>query len=171
MKILDANGTTRLLGKSIPNIAVWLMLALGVLLIIKIGNIFSSIFGKIKSFLGFDSTEQRDEVQNQIIQDIKKSPAVQTQMTTANAHKAQRLEQAMQGFGFDDDAIYEIFDSITGPNMMKAVYAYFGTRTIRVLILTETGDLPYLLRDRLWSYQLNRKLKNGFTINQKLSWI
>ncbi len=172
MKIFNPDGTTRLLGKSIPNIFVWILLAIAVLLVIKIGNIFSSIFNKIKSFLGFDDTQQRDDIQKTIINEIKKDPAVQPQMIVANATKAQRLEEAMQGFGFDDDAIYEIFATISGPNMMKAIYTYFGTRTIRkAYFFTHTGDLGSCLRDRLWSYQLNRKLKDGFTINQKLAWI
>lgn len=175
MSITNPNANTRLFGFSIPNILMYVILAAVIFIFIKMGSIVGGIIDRIKKMFGFSGEDAQADNQKEITNSLTKDPAVKLELNTGNRNKAEALYNALDGFGYDLDAIYSIFRSITGPNQLKAIYVAFGTRTVGPPLFNVTGDLAACLKARMWDYQYTKNIgtkTNPYSIKDKIDqWI
>ena len=179
MSLTNPNGRTNLFGFNISNVLMYGLILCAILVVVKIGVIFGNIFKSIKKFLGLSDDEDTEKNEQNIEENLKKDKAVQSQSKlTSTQVIAKDIFNAVDGFGLNEDLLYDSFRRITGPNQMKAVYLAYGERKVGIIWgYSFTGTLDVMLRWRLMSYQLNKELGKigkhpvGWSIATKLSWL
>jgi len=175
MNITNPKAKTSVFGFSVPNVVLYAVLAVVVLLVVKVGNIFSNAWRKIKSMLGLGGDEDVQINQDEIKKVLEKDVAVQTQMTLGTRQIADNIYNAVNGFGIDDNALYGAFKNISGPNQMKAIYLAYGQRTVTIVpFYNFTGNLSAMLRWRLTDSQFNKNLGTSdvkYSIRTLLNWV
>lgn len=117
------------------------------------------ILAKLERFLGLAPKLETEETKalNKAFDEMKSAPGVNSQLTPENTIKAELIFDAINGYGYDIEALRSVFKTITGPNQMKAVSIAFGVRTVSFMfIINHTGTLESCMRYRLLSYYANQ---------------
>lgn len=125
--------------------------------------------------LGFADDEDTLKNTEQIYKELEKDPGVKTQVNNGSRMIADQIYNAVNGFLFDDEMLYNAFKSITGPNHMKAIFLAYGTRTVTIIpFYNFSGDMAAMLCWRLTDAQYNKNLGSDavrWSIRTKLNWL
>lgn len=136
MAITNPNHKTNLFGFNIPNLLLYGLIALVIFVFFSlwkgIKNTFSSIFGS-DSGTGIFGQSSGNQIVTSLLDRLKKSDMVKSNMTAENQNKAAKLLDAMQGMGTNVKAIKSIFDSITGQGQFAAIYSFYGIRKLTLM--------------------------------------
>lgn len=175
MDIFNPNSKTRFFGKLIPNIVLYGIIAVALLIGYKIYSSISSFFSMIADFFGLGDKDKDPATTNQkaITNTYESDPAVKSQITVKTRSISDDIYNILDNLYLDRKKLNSLFGKITGPNQMKAVYVAFGERTISPgVAFRKTGNLKTLLEFRLGD-KINEKIKiigqnKYFTIKMSL---
>jgi len=162
-------------GLKIPNI-IFYILGFGIIIYL-FNNFKNGISSGLSNLFKNDSDLQKDDVLQNSFKILEKNPSVKSEMTTNSLSLANALFDALDGFGTDKSAIYNIFLRITGPNQMGAIFHAYGKRTLtQIFIPTHTGDLQGALKNELSVQELNENRqkdpnKPKWSVQTKLNWL
>ena len=125
----------KILGMSFGEWLPYLLIGGIFLLLLTLGKTASSIVGSaIDGVKGlFGKGKAQSENQDLIFKRLADNAGVKSQINTENGRKAEMLFNAMNGMGTDENKIFDVFKTITGPNQFGAIYYMYGLRTLSLV--------------------------------------
>jgi hypothetical protein len=105
---------------------------------------------KMKNILGLETVADSSEKNlTGIIDDIKSQSGVKNAINAEVRQKAEKLYNAMEGWGTDVKTIFGVFNSIRSVNEMKAIFVVYDVRKIWNAPFWTTTNLEGALRAEL----------------------
>ncbi|MGJ1351997.1 hypothetical protein ACR79P_06500 [Sphingobacterium spiritivorum] len=172
-KIYDSRRNT-VLGVKISALSVTIFIVVVLFALKSVLQLPLTIFDGIKKGLGFGQDTPTDKNIDQVVKELKSETGVKDQNQKKASLIAEQIAYEITGFTYSMSMIEDAFKQITTPDMMKAVYTYYGKRKntqVAGLSFFAQTDIIQGVRSKLWSWELKRDVGNGKTINDKLNWI